>query len=187
MNTKSIPIIITLSAAGISCVISILEGVDFPTFLVRLLLTVLFFYIIGIIVGIILFNAFSSSSNGNGKNEKAIDNIEKENFETKETNTHAETTDNNEAVSDKKPDGNTDTVEEGADFEKDTELGATSEDELPREDATDAAVEEVESNMAAEMEDEHLQDAVDTTGSMNEDISQETTQEQDEDAIDESE
>ncbi|MBR1628093.1 MAG: hypothetical protein IJ679_02355 [Lachnospiraceae bacterium] len=58
MNTKPIPIILTLSAAGVSCFISVLQEVAFPTFVLRLLLTVVFFYIVGIVVGILLFNAF---------------------------------------------------------------------------------------------------------------------------------
>lgn len=60
--------------------ISILEGVDFPTFLVRLLLTVLFFYIIGIVVGIILYNAFPVEDSA-AQEEQSEEGAGKENFE----------------------------------------------------------------------------------------------------------
>lgn len=58
MNTKPIPIIMALSAALVSCLISISQGVDFATFLARLILSVFLFYFVGIVVGIFLLNAF---------------------------------------------------------------------------------------------------------------------------------
>lgn len=50
MNTKPIPVIITLIAAGISCVASLIQNVGLHIFTVRLLVTVICFYIIGSIV-----------------------------------------------------------------------------------------------------------------------------------------
>lgn len=58
MNTKPIPIIMSLAAALVSCIISISQGVDFATFLARLFLSVFLFYFVGIVVGVFLLNAF---------------------------------------------------------------------------------------------------------------------------------
>ncbi|MCR5143978.1 MAG: hypothetical protein K6B67_01560 [Lachnospiraceae bacterium] len=54
MNTKPIPIIITLIAALVSCVASIFQQADFAVFTKRLVLSVLIFGTIGIIVRVIL-------------------------------------------------------------------------------------------------------------------------------------
>ena len=58
MNTKPIPIIITLAAAFISCVISIFQRVDFSVFVSRLLVVVLIFMTMGTIIKMILDYAF---------------------------------------------------------------------------------------------------------------------------------
>lgn len=54
MNTKPIPIIITLIAALVSCVASIIQHVSFTVFTTRLLWAVIIFGVIGSIVKVIL-------------------------------------------------------------------------------------------------------------------------------------
>lgn len=54
MNTKPIPIIITLIAALVSCVASIIQHVSFTIFTTRLLCAVIIFGVIGSIVKVIL-------------------------------------------------------------------------------------------------------------------------------------
>lgn len=46
MNTKPLPIIVTLVACLISCVVSIFEGVGFRIFVIRFALTALIFYVV---------------------------------------------------------------------------------------------------------------------------------------------
>ena len=58
MNTKPIPIIITLAAAFISCVMSIIQRVEFSVFVTRLLVVVLIFLTLGTIIKMILDYAF---------------------------------------------------------------------------------------------------------------------------------
>ncbi|SHI84912.1 hypothetical protein [Pseudobutyrivibrio xylanivorans] len=58
MNTKPIPIIITLAAAFISCVVSIIQRVEFSVFVSRLLVVVLIFLTMGTIIKMILDYAF---------------------------------------------------------------------------------------------------------------------------------
>ena len=58
MNTKPIPVIITLAAAFISCVISILQKVEFQVFVSRLLIVVVIFLVMGTIIKMILDYAF---------------------------------------------------------------------------------------------------------------------------------
>lgn len=58
MNTKPIPIIITLAAAFISCVISIIQRVDLSVFVSRLLVVVIIFLFMGTIIKMILDYAF---------------------------------------------------------------------------------------------------------------------------------
>lgn len=60
MNTKPIPIIITLSAAFISCVVSIIQHVEFSVFVTRLLIVVLVFIIMGTIIKILLDYSFKT-------------------------------------------------------------------------------------------------------------------------------
>ena len=60
MKTKPIPIIITLAAALISCVISILQRVEFSIFLSRLIIVVAIFMVMGTIIKIVLDYAFKT-------------------------------------------------------------------------------------------------------------------------------
>ena len=58
MNTKPIPIIITLAAAFISCVISIIQRVELSVFVSRLLIVVIIFLFMGTVIKMILDYAF---------------------------------------------------------------------------------------------------------------------------------
>ncbi len=58
MKTKPIPIIITLAAAFISCVVSIMQRVEFSVFVSRLLIVVVIFLVMGTIIKMILDYAF---------------------------------------------------------------------------------------------------------------------------------
>ena len=58
MKTKPIPIIITLAAAFISCVISIIQRVDFSIFVGRLFVVVLVFLGMGTIIKMVLDYSF---------------------------------------------------------------------------------------------------------------------------------
>lgn len=54
MNTKPIPIIITLIAALVSCVASIIQHVSFTIFTTRLLWVVIIFGVMGSIIKVVL-------------------------------------------------------------------------------------------------------------------------------------
>ena len=58
MNTKPIPIIITLIAALISCIMSILQRVEFSVFVYRLFVVVLVFLVMGTIIKMVLDFSF---------------------------------------------------------------------------------------------------------------------------------
>ena len=58
MNTKPIPVIIALAAALLSCVISIVQHVEFSVFVSRLLVVVLIFLVMGTIIKMILDYSF---------------------------------------------------------------------------------------------------------------------------------
>ena len=58
MNTKPIPIMITLLASGISCILSLLQEVSFKTFVIRFALTALIFYFLGSVIRVLLDKAF---------------------------------------------------------------------------------------------------------------------------------
>lgn len=58
MKTKPIPIIITLAAAFISCAISIYQKVEFGDFVLRLLIVVVVFLVLGTIIKILLDSSF---------------------------------------------------------------------------------------------------------------------------------
>lgn len=62
LKTKPIPIIIVLLASAISCVISIIQFVDFGTFFIRLLQSVIIFGIIGCFVKIVLDIIFNKKA-----------------------------------------------------------------------------------------------------------------------------
>lgn len=57
-NTRPVPIIITLAAAGISCVINILKGATFSEFVWRLVATVVIFGLLGCFVRVFLDMGF---------------------------------------------------------------------------------------------------------------------------------
>jgi len=59
-NTKTVPIIITLAAALISCVASIAQGVEFSVFVTRLFIVVAIFIVLGTIIKIVLDYAFKT-------------------------------------------------------------------------------------------------------------------------------
>lgn len=69
VNTRTLPAIIVLSAALISCAFSLLQGVEFRIFVGRLFFSVLIFGFIGIVVRVILdryfFNRNSKEEEGN--------------------------------------------------------------------------------------------------------------------------
>ena len=58
VNTKPVPIVITLAAAFISCVVSIFQRVDFSIFVRRLFIVVLVFMFMGTVIKIILDYSF---------------------------------------------------------------------------------------------------------------------------------
>lgn len=58
INTKPVPIVITLAAAFISCVVSIFQRVDFSIFVRRLFIVVLVFMFMGTVIKIILDYSF---------------------------------------------------------------------------------------------------------------------------------
>jgi len=58
MKTKPIPIIICLLASGISCLISIMQGVKFTTFVFRFVVTALIFYFFGILIRVVIDRSF---------------------------------------------------------------------------------------------------------------------------------
>ena len=60
MNTKPVPVIITLSAALLSCVVSIIQRVEFSVFVSRLLVVVLIFLVMGTIIKMILDYSFKT-------------------------------------------------------------------------------------------------------------------------------
>lgn len=59
LKTKPLPIIIVLIAAGLSSVISIIQGQDFSTFFFRLLVSVLVFAFLGSLVKMVLDMVFN--------------------------------------------------------------------------------------------------------------------------------
>jgi len=70
VNTRTLPAIIVLSAALISCAFSLLQGVEFRVFVARLFFSVVIFGIIGLIVRVILDRYFF---NRNSKEEEETD------------------------------------------------------------------------------------------------------------------
>lgn len=70
MNTKPIPIIITLIAAFISCIASVIQRVSFDIFTKRLLLAVICFAIIGIIVRVVIERSFKTMEEENDQEKE---------------------------------------------------------------------------------------------------------------------
>ena len=60
MKTKPIPIIITLAAAFISCVISIMQKAAFSVFISRLAIVVAIFLVMGTIIKLVLDYSFKT-------------------------------------------------------------------------------------------------------------------------------
>lgn len=60
MKTKSIPVIIVLIAAVISCFASVIQGVSFDVFTKRLFWTVIIFTVIGVVVSILMNRGFQT-------------------------------------------------------------------------------------------------------------------------------
>ncbi len=58
VNTKTVPIIITLAAAFISCIISIFQQVEFGIFVKRLSITVAIFLVMGTFIKMLLDYSF---------------------------------------------------------------------------------------------------------------------------------
>ena len=153
MNTKPIPIIITLLAAGVSCAISFLQGVEFSTFLVRLLLTVLFFYLIGIVVGILMYNAFPPSpkeepdSSGGGDAQESSDAVDGT------TGLDQDTDDVQQSSDEMDSEGPFDSTDESDDPQDDwgSDVGDSTSDNLPGAEA-DGTSEPLQEDAALEPE-----------------------------------
>jgi nucleosome binding factor SPN SPT16 subunit len=88
-NTRPIPILVTLAAAGISSVVSILKDVSFGRFVINLLITVIIFGIFGSLVRVFLDMGF---------------NIDKKEEEQKNQESDEENVDEDEESSDKESD-----------------------------------------------------------------------------------
>ena len=84
MNSKSIPVIITLLAAAITCLASVLQGVSFDIFTKRLLGAVICFAIIGIIVRVILDRSFRIMEPEDKETEEKQDEEELEDIHSEE-------------------------------------------------------------------------------------------------------
>lgn len=84
MNTKPIPAIIVLLAAGISCVASILQQVNFAIFTKRLFFSVLVFFIIGFIIKIALDKCFPIKEVEEDTEEQETEGIEVEEVKSEE-------------------------------------------------------------------------------------------------------
>ncbi len=72
-DTRPIPILITLAAAGISSVVSILKDVSFGRFVVNLLITVIIFGIFGSLVRVFLDMGFKVDKKEEKKNMESED------------------------------------------------------------------------------------------------------------------
>lgn len=78
MKTKSIPVIIVLIAAAISCFASVIQGVSFDVFTKRLFWTVIIFTVIGVVVSILMNRGFQTMVEDARKDAQEI---EEENIE----------------------------------------------------------------------------------------------------------
>lgn len=88
-NTRPIPIMVTLAAAGISSVVSILKEVSFSRFVINLLITVIIFGILGSLIRVFLDMGF---------------NVDKKEEEQKNLESEDEDADEDEESSDKESD-----------------------------------------------------------------------------------
>lgn len=92
VNTRTLPAIIVLSAALISCAFSLIQKVEFGVFVGRLFLSVVIFGIIGVAVRVILDRYFFNRS---AKEDEEIDAKDKE--EGDEESSQEESGDNEES------------------------------------------------------------------------------------------
>lgn len=81
LNTKPIPIIVTLCAAAIGSVLSVIQFVDFRTFFFRLLGAVIIFWIIGNIVKLVLDFIFNKKNKAIEEDEAVEENIQETDIE----------------------------------------------------------------------------------------------------------
>ncbi len=88
-NTRPIPIMVTLAAAGISSVVSILKEVSFSRFVINLLITVIIFGILGSLIRVFLDMGFK---------------VDKKEEEKKNMESEDEKADQDEESSDKESD-----------------------------------------------------------------------------------
>ena len=84
MKTKSIPIIIVLIAAAISCFASVIQGVSFDIFTRRLFWTVIIFAVIGVIVSIVMHQGFRTMEPEEDQAEGDAEDTELENVSVEE-------------------------------------------------------------------------------------------------------
>ncbi|MBQ7677354.1 MAG: hypothetical protein IJT32_03890 [Lachnospiraceae bacterium] len=73
MNTRPIPILLALAAAGMTAIISIVQKVSFGVFLLRLFVVVLIFYALGIFVGILFLEALGPEKKPGDEKKDHID------------------------------------------------------------------------------------------------------------------
>ena len=78
MKTKSIPVIIVLIAAAISCFASVIQGVSFDVFTKRLFWTVIIFTVLGVVASILMNRGFQTMVEDARKDAQEI---EEENIE----------------------------------------------------------------------------------------------------------
>ncbi|MBD8914655.1 MAG: hypothetical protein UEY91_08420 [Lachnospiraceae bacterium] len=76
MNTKPIPIIITLLAAGITCLVSAIQRVPFAIYTKRLFIAVVCFALIGTVIKIVLDRSFPVMEEENEQNEEDDEQID---------------------------------------------------------------------------------------------------------------
>ena len=98
MKTKPIPVIITLSAALISCVMSLLQRVEFKVFVSRLLVVVVIFLFMGTIIKMILDYSFRTLEPTVSLDEQ-MDGIQLDGSENEESAEDEEATEGNKAES----------------------------------------------------------------------------------------
>lgn len=87
MKTNYVPSIIMLSAGFICCLISIQEGMDIKDFIIRLLIVLVIFFIIGSVVRFLLDRIFKDMKTAETEDESAAD---PENEEASETSEESE-------------------------------------------------------------------------------------------------
>ena len=62
MNTRQIPIFVTLLGAAVACLISVLQGVEFSIFFFRFLISVLVFCVLGTAVKMFIDSGFKEEA-----------------------------------------------------------------------------------------------------------------------------